>query len=176
MMSCPKACFLSALGFLTLAGAAGCNGGSAIRGDKFQDDEVTYAVKEPGPGWEEISIENANVAWFHKETTSVIMVNSHCEGVEDAPLEALTRHLTMGTTDRVVLEERPLQKSRRAALETILEAKMDGVPRKFAILVMKKDGCVYDVVFNAPPGLFAAQQPAYEVVRDRLDVKTRPGR
>ena len=140
----------------------------------YVDDHVDYAVAPPGAGWTEMSVDDANGAWFSEEHRASLLVNSHCEGVEDAPLEALTRHLSIGMTEREVLKEERVMLSRREALVTELQAKLDGVPRQMLILVMKKDGCVYDIVLDAAPESFDGARPAFEAMKDTLEVRARP--
>jgi hypothetical protein len=36
-------------------------------------------------------------------------------------------------------------------MHTVVVAKLDGVPKKFDVWVLKKDGCVYDLYYIAPP-------------------------
>lgn len=153
---------------------AGCSSHSGVEDGRFEDDQVNYDVGAPGEGWKDIPIKTGNAAWLQEATQATLLVNSHCEGVDDAPLAALTRHLTFGMTDRQVLSEKPITLSRREALETVLTAKLDGVPRKMKILVLKKDGCVYDVVFASPLDAFDAALPAYDRVKAGLDVHARP--
>ena len=40
----------------------------------------------------------------------------------------------------------------REALESRVEAKLDGVPVDLVLVVMKKDGCIYDFTYVSPPG------------------------
>ena len=61
----------------------------------------------------------------------------------------------------------------QGALETMAIAKIDGVPRQRALFVLKKDGCVYDVVYDAAPLKFDEGLAAYRRVRDGLDVGAR---
>jgi hypothetical protein len=103
-------------------------------------------------------------------------VNSHCEGVKDAPLEALTGDLMMGMTEKEILSQNRLPWSRREALETIATAKLDGVPRKLGLFVLKKDNCVYDIVLDASPHTFDSAWKAYTRVRDGFDVDARRDR
>ena len=156
--------------------AGACTTTTAIPNEQFDDGQVRYSVESPGEGWTEIAVENTNVAWLHEPTASAILVNSHCEGVEDAALDVLTRHLTVGMTDRQVLEEKRFTKSKREALETVVSARIDGVERKMVILVLKKDGCVYDVVYTAHPARFEKARPGYERVKGRFDVLPRADR
>jgi hypothetical protein len=43
-----------------------------------------------------------------------------------------------------------------------MRAKLDGVPMQYDIYVMKKDGCVYDLVYVAPPARFTAGAADFE--------------
>jgi hypothetical protein len=156
--------------------ATACSGGSAIKGDKFSDGTVAYEVSDPGEGWSEINVDNANVAWIHDATAAALLVNSHCEGVEDANLQVLTRHLTIGMDDRKVLEEKTIEASRRQALMTTLTATIDGVQRKLRILVLKKDGCVYDVVLSANPDHWEVAVEGFDRVVTRFEVQQRADR
>ena len=59
--------------------------------------------------------------------------------------------------------------------ETRVKARLDGVERQMAILVLKKDGCVYDLVLDVSPARFPQAVPAFESMRDGFDVYTREG-
>ena len=41
------------------------------------------------------------------------------------------------------------------------KATLDGAPVELDAWVLKKDGCVYDLVYAAPPSRFAAGAPAF---------------
>jgi hypothetical protein len=143
---------------------------------RFEDDHVNYGTGEPGAGWTRVKLEGTNLVWHAPALAAGILVNSHCEGVKDAPLEGLTGELMMGTTERHVLEQTLMPWSGREALETVATAKLDGVPRKRVMFVGKKDGCVYDVVYDAAPASFDAGLAAYRRVRDGLEVGPRTDR
>ena len=59
-------------------------------------------------------------------------------------------------TDRQEATSEVVPLDGREALHTILMAKLDGVPKKFDVWVLKKDGCVYDLYLIAPPDRFDA--------------------
>lgn len=159
---------------LVAATSTGCQTPKVAAG-AYRDSDVHYTLAEPGAGWSRVNIGDANGAWFNEELSSALLVNSHCQGVKDAPLEALARELTIGMTEREELKARKFTLSRREAFETELTAKLDGVPRHLVVLVLKKDGCVYDVVLDANPDNVERARPAYEAMRDSLDVQARPG-
>jgi hypothetical protein len=158
---------------LLLGLGAACATTPGLRGDVFEDHVVQYRLKAPGSGWEQVTLPTANVAWLNRDHGASLLVNSHCTGVQDAPLEALAGHLIIGMTDREILEERKLTLSRREALEREVSAKLDGVPRHMMLLVLKKDGCVYDVVLDSSPESFGAVKSDYERVVGSLDVLRR---
>ncbi len=165
------------LGFVLLVGglvSVGCGGHR--QGDTFDNGKVRYRAPDPGPGWSEVVVDNADVAWFDDAHAAALLLNSHCEGVDDAPLQALTNHLVMGMTDRAVVRQETIMLSGREAMETEMTAKLDGVPRHMAMLVLKKDGCVYDLVLAAPPQHFDTVRAGYRNVKARFDVEARPGR
>lgn len=164
-----------ALTTLALAAASAC-GAPRVSNGVYKDASVHYAIGAPGAGWKEIVVDDANAAWFHEQAVASLLVSSHCEGVDDAPLESLTRHLTIGMTEVEIIAETRETLSRREALETELAAKLDGVPRRQTILVMKKDGCVYDIVLDASPASHAAARKGYESVKQGFVVEPRPGR
>ena len=147
---------------------------TGLHDGEYRDAQVRYTLGAPGPGWAPLSVEDANAAWIQTDTQATLLVNAHCQGVDDAPLEALSRHLVFGMTERKVSHQERLMISRREALETELTAKLDGVPRKLKMLVLKKDGCVYDVVLASPPEAFQRALPAYRQVKAGLDIKPRP--
>ncbi len=159
---------------LVAAGLVGCWGSTGRYVDeRFEDQHVNYAAGDPGEGWTRVELASTNIAWHNPALAAGILVNSHCEGVSDAPLEGLTGELMMGSTEREVLSQSLRPFSGREALETIARAKVDGVPRQRALFVLKKDGCVYDVVYDAPPERFAAGLADYARVRDSLEVGPR---
>ena len=68
----------------------------------------------------------------------------------------------MGTTERDIESQSTIPFDGREALHTVLRAKLDGVPMHYDVFVMKKDGCVYDLVYVAPPCQFAAGARDFE--------------
>jgi hypothetical protein len=168
---------VAAIHALTLAVASGCWWTSGrLVDNRYQDSHVSYAIGAPGAGWVPLHLERADVAWHHPELGAGLLVNSSCEGVEDSPLAGLTNELLIGTTEREILEQTLLPWSKREALESTVVGKLDGVLRKRLLFVLKKDGCVYDIVYDAPPATFDAGLAAYRRVRDGFDAGPRRDR
>lgn len=127
--------------------AAACATDGELKDGAYHDNKVSYRLGLPGDGWDRLKLDTANVAWFNPALSASLMANSHCDGVKDAPLTGLTEDLLIGITDRAVVSQQPRPWARREALETIATGKLDGVDRKLALFVLKKDGCVYDFMY-----------------------------
>lgn len=104
-----------------------------------------------------------DLAWRNESLHSIVQVNSSCEADMDVPLAALTNHLLIGFTEREFhsQETRPLDG--REALVTHVTAKLDGVPRTMVLVVLKKDGCVYDMALIASDeAALSSARPAFD--------------
>ncbi len=168
----------AAIAISVSAAASGCLFGAQgeLRDRRFENADVDYELGLPGEGWQQVKLKTADVAWFNDTLGATLLVNSHCEGVQDAPLAALANELMIGMTDREVVGENVVPFARREGLERVATGKLDGVARTLAMFVLKKDGCVYDVVFEAAPERFDDGLPAYRRVRDGLVIGPRRGR
>ena len=88
-------------------------------------------------------------------------MNAICDGHGDPSLKVLTDHLLLGFENRDVLEREELRVSGRGALRTRANASLDGVPVEMELTLLKKDGCVYDLVYTAPHGRFGVRAADY---------------
>ena len=156
-----------------LAVVAGCETPGVYRDGTFEGPQVRYRVEPPSVGWKQVDFAQADIAFFNAQLEASLLVNSHCKGVQDSPLEALTQQLFFGMTERETLVEERITRSGREGLESTVMAKLDGVPRKLVSFVLKKDGCVYDVVLDTPPQSFAPALPAYQKLRDGIVIEPR---
>jgi hypothetical protein len=138
-------------------------GGAQLEGDVYKSGPLTFRVAQIPPGWRPIQVSEAALAYRDDANEASILVNGRCgEKDGDAPLVALTNQLIMGTTERSVTREETIPLDAREALHTRMSAKLDGVPLGFDVWVMKKDGCVYDLVYIAPPERIEAGVGAFE--------------
>jgi hypothetical protein len=134
-------------------GAAGCGGG--LQGDVFHGEGFAFRIGALPESWHRVEITHAALAFRDERDGGSIVVNGRC-GVdgEDVPLESLTQHLFLRFTEREIADQRVVPFDHREAMRTILTAKLDGVPMKFEVWVLKKDGCVYDLALAAAPAHF----------------------
>jgi hypothetical protein len=147
-----------------------------LRDGRFMDADVSYTVAPPDDGWRELRLPTADAAWHNEALATVLLVSSHCEGVADSPLEGLTSDLLMGMTDREIVSQERVPSSQREAMVSVATGKLDGVARKLALFVLKKDGCVYDIVLDANPQHFDGARAVFDRVVASFDVDARPNR
>ena len=133
---------------------------------------MRYRVAPP-QGWQQMRLHDVDMAWTSPALSSSLLVNSHCKKSDDAPLKVLTNHLLFGTTERTFLSQNETTISRRAALLSEVSTKLDGVERRLLLLVLKKDGCVYDVVLDSSPANIEDARPAFDAMVKSFDVLPR---
>jgi hypothetical protein len=149
--------FVAALASLT----AGC-GAANFDGSVYHGEGFAFRVPPAPEGWKRIEISHAALA-YRDEGGGTIAVDTRChEDGGDVPLASLTQHLFLGFTDREILEQTVVPFDGREAMHTRLSAKLDGVPTKFDVWVMKKDDCVHDLYYLAAPAHFDRGVAAFE--------------
>jgi hypothetical protein len=125
-------------------------------GDRVCAGDVCYRVGVLGDGWRMVHQEGASVGWFSDSVGGVIEANATCRDDADAaPLPTLTRQLLIGYTDRKVESQTTVPIDRREALRTRVDARLDGVPIALDLYVLKRNGCIFDLSYAAPPDAFA---------------------
>jgi hypothetical protein len=143
----------------------GCASSAAFDGNVYRGRNVSFRVASVPASWSRVSLPAADLAFRDDAHDASVLINSRCHPEDtDAPLVSLTGHLIIGTTDRQLSKEETVAFDDREARHTVLTARLDGVPMTYDIFVMKKDGCVFDLVYVAPPareGLGAAEWEAF---------------
>jgi hypothetical protein len=124
--------------------APGCST-SHFDGQVYRAGDVAFRLEELPATWRQINVDDTALAFRDDEHSATIAINGRCgKDAEDVPLRALTQHLFLQFTERQQGEQQLLTLDGREALATQLVAKLDGVEKHFQVVVMKKDGCVYD--------------------------------
>lgn len=136
---------------LTLAAC----GKEAWDGRVYHAGRASFRTGPIASTWQRAQVEGAMLAFHDGETGGAVNVYGRCgQDGDDVPLAALTNHLLIGFTERDVKEQKVVPMDGREAMHTIVTAKLDGVPVSLSIYVLKKDGCVYDLVWVSPPDRF----------------------
>lgn len=143
-------------------GALGCAGGG-LSGNTFWGHDFAFRIPPVPAGWTPIEVSHAALSFRDEAHVGTVVLNGRCNvDGEDVPLAALTQHLFIRFTEREVEEQQVVPFDGREAMRTVVVAKLDGVPLKFDAWVLKKDGCVYDLTYLAPPARFAEGVASFE--------------
>lgn len=144
---------------------------------------VSFGIGLPGEGWRPYPEKESGVqvAWLSQASSSVIQVRSQCAEHGDSTLEMFTEHIGADFGDWRVREidtgkrdhrDRPVLKevqehfrlAGRQALRSTIDAELDGVEISLEVVVLKKDGCLFDLTLIAPPKHFEGGLGAFERV------------
>lgn len=141
----------------------GCGATVAFDGETYRDAQVAFRVPRAPADWRPLKVSDAKVAFRDDTRGASILVTARC-GIssDDVPLQSLTGQLVMGTTEREYISEEVIPFDGREAMHTVMRAKLDGVKMSYDLYVMKKNGCVYDLVYVAPPDQFDAGAKVFE--------------
>jgi hypothetical protein len=142
---------LTLIMLLALAALTGCRRVS-FEDSVFSKKDVSYSIGELPSHWSRVHVKDGDLAFSEQGTGRALSINSTCEGHDDPPLPVLTRHLLMGFTERQEQAQRVIVLDGREALRSRYLAKLDGVPVELELVVLKKNGCVFDFTYVAPPG------------------------
>ncbi len=148
------------LAALALAGCAHSVWSPAER--ELCHGQLCYIVGKLGPDWRVVHQEGTSIGFFNDAIGGVVQANATCRDDGDAaPLEALTRQLLVGYTDRRLLDSSAVELARREALHTRVAVRLDGVPMTLDLYVLKRNGCVFDLSYAAPPARYPEGRAAF---------------
>jgi hypothetical protein len=99
-------------------------------------------------------MKDVQVAWIHVRAPATIRIHSECANHGDGTLDQFLDHLRIGWTQWQVLEEKDVRLVDRAALQAVVTAELDGVSWKHEIVLVKKNGCLFDLTYSARPDVF----------------------
>jgi hypothetical protein len=143
----------------------GCRSVS-LREGVVSTPDTRYRVGPVPADWHQVNLKDSDFSWVTSPPAYAFWVNSTCKEYEDVPLVALNRQLLIGFTDVQKVEQKTQMLDGRDALFSHYRAKMDGVERELDLVVLKKDGCIYDFAYVAPVGGYAVRQGQFRALVD----------
>lgn len=137
---------------LLLSGLVGCPKKGLQNDWTYYEGDIRYKIGKLDSTWRKVKFEENDIAFYNGAFAAIIQINATCRrDYEDVSLKILTDQLLYGLTGRrIKLQEKRIFR-RRSALYTELTASLDGVPVRAAMMVMKKDECIYDFTYLARP-------------------------
>jgi len=158
------------VGLWTVVALTGCFGGVRRTGKVvgYREGRVltkkgSYQVGPLSANWERVKLGKAVVAFYNSDLKSTISTDSFCDqAYNDSSLKSLTQHLLPGLQDTKIIEQGPFMLDDRGALQTILSAKLDGLPVMLNLVVLKKDWCLFDFFLVSEQSHFARASQDFE--------------
>ena len=132
-----KTLFIVGIG-ATLTGCISVN-----LGPKTPEKSMNVAANAPSPPFQVLKGARADQAWQNPEDGNSISYLSTCNEQSDPSLEIATEEIVSGLGNTKTLSQKKSEFDGRDALDTIAEARVEGVPTKIHALVFKKNACVY---------------------------------
>lgn len=127
--------------------------------------DATYRFGLPGDGWRPLDQKGVQVAWYNDALDAAILLDSQCEAHGDSTLEQFTDHLRIDFREWQIVSQEPTQLAQRDAIHTVVLASIDGVVKtQMELYVTKKNGCLFDLEYMAPPRSFERGRPAFAQV------------
>jgi hypothetical protein len=114
-------------------------------------------VKHP----ETTATEISDVAFQSKKTAAIVSLNSSCRPNADnqnADLRTLTDPLLLGISNVAQRVEKNMTIQSTPALETTVEGQVNGQDISLRSVVLRRNSCVYDLLYMAPPAHFASNE------------------
>ena len=153
--------FIALMAIAWSPGVLSC--GAAFDGHTYRGNGYSFSVPPTPAPWRSLGVSDAALAFDDTSSGATIGVNGRCDrDGEDVPLKSLTQHLFINFTERDIHTETVVPFDGREALRSDVTAKLDGVPRRFVVWVMKKDKCVFDLMYMAPTDRFQAGIGAFD--------------
>jgi len=157
-----------------LACLGGCASSGSLVSSVYRRGEIAYRIGSLPAAWRPSSPHGADLA-YRRSGGGIIAVSSSCNRTEDVPLDVLTNHLLFGVEAQVEHGRTAFTLDGRAALRTQLSGELDGVRVELELVVLKKDGCTYDLQLIAAPAIVAQCQPDFAAFVQGFATLTGPG-
>lgn len=127
------------------------NACTSLKNSQVQKRYTQFGISLPLLHWQRKAFKGTDFFFEHESGQATIFINAECDKFSDTPLTALTSQLLVDLSDIKYIKQERLELASREALISELTLKVDGVKRYLKIMVMRKNRCVYDAVFNAAP-------------------------
>lgn len=121
-------------------------------GRVYLQNKNYYRVGVLPEGWRQKDFKARAISFYNEAYKSSINTDAFCaKSFADRPLDTLAGELAAVLSDRTTLTTEEFMLDGRGALRLLVTGTMDGVAVNMDIVVVKKDGCNFDLVAVMPP-------------------------
>jgi hypothetical protein len=133
-----------------------------VIGQQFVSPAYAFEVPLPGDEWQPVPDEPSVLTLAHRQLAAGITISVTCAQERDVPLDILTRHLFFGFKNVEVLQQAPQALNGVPALQTVARAQLDGREVQVHSYVVRRDSCIYDMVYFASPQDYSRGELSFE--------------
>lgn len=151
----------TALMLLALLTAAACAVGS-IRDGAYRDPYDRFTVRLPPARWQLASLDGAALIFHAPDLDAGMGLRVDCDSPEPGPLHWVARHLFFGLSNKRIDASEPLTRSDASGVRTRLRARLDDRPVEVDAVTMRRESCLYDFLYVAPPERFEEGRPDFD--------------
>lgn len=141
--------------------AAGCATGQVVDGI-YRDAAQGYQVRLPAAPWIASPLDGAALSFRDPDLQAAMALQVNCTAPEAGELRWVARHLFFGLQDRQIQTQEGLRLHDVDSVRTRLLARLDGRPVEGEGVTLRRQGCLYDFMYVAPPAAFEQGQPDFE--------------
>ena len=148
---------------LVATAVTGCGAVASFENGVYTGKDARYRVGplDEAGGWKRVASTPADLTFRHAGGGVIAAIGS-CHQLEDVSLEVLTNHLLLGFDERHVTRQSVVVLDGRRALKSRVDGRIDGVPVRLELVVVRKDDCTYDLQLVAGPEVFEARSSDFE--------------
>ncbi|MFQ5960466.1 MAG: hypothetical protein ACE5MG_03650 [Candidatus Methylomirabilales bacterium] len=130
----------------------------------YVDEAKGFRVQLPRHGWHVVESSGADLTLRDTGSQARMAVSASCPARETGPLPALARHLLFGLRDVKRMRQEPILIDGVEGLDTEVIGTWEGERVQVWSVVIRRGGCLYDLLFIAPPATFGAQRADFDAL------------
>ncbi|MFQ5804418.1 MAG: hypothetical protein ACE5JQ_16125 [Candidatus Methylomirabilales bacterium] len=139
----------------------GCATGRA-RGALYRDEGKGFQVQLPGNGWQVTESPGTDLALRDTRSAASMAVAVSCPEKETGPLPSLVRHLYFGLRQVKRLRQERIELDGALGLDTVITGSWDGTSVQIRSVVMRREGCLYDLLYVSPSNAFGSRSADFD--------------
>jgi hypothetical protein len=138
-------------------------GGVHVAGRIVENHATTFRVGWLSSDWQRIKVHDSDLTYVHHGGGTIYADHGCQAAMRDVPLDVLTNQMLFDVQVERTIARKPITLDGREALRTSIIGQVDGVPIALDIVVLQKDGCVYDLVLTSSPDVVQDREPDFEL-------------